>query len=77
MKPSNHNESTWRTALAIGGAGVTLILYILVGYLIGSWLRQEWEGPRIWIGLGVIIGFVTGVIHIIYYVTKFMGEQNE
>ncbi|WP_195573706.1 ATPase F0F1 [Paenibacillus sp. 1001270B_150601_E10] len=77
MKKKEANSSAWRMALAIGGAGFTLIGYIVVGFLLGKWLMHIYEGPRLWIGLGAIIGLLLGIVNIVWLVRKFLGEQHE
>lgn len=77
MKKKEANSSAWRMALAIGGTGFTLIGYIVVGFLLGKWLMHLYEGPRLWIGLGAIIGLLLGIVNIVWLVRKFLGEQHE
>ncbi|MBN3523934.1 AtpZ/AtpI family protein [Paenibacillus apiarius] len=77
MKTPKRNESAWLTALSIGGAGVMLAVYIIIGYFAGKWLAQVLDGPKIWLAAGMISGMCLGIVNIIYFVKKFMGEQDE
>lgn len=73
MKPSNPNENMWQTALAISGMGATLVAYILLGLFAGYGLARLWDGPRMWMGLGAIIGMILGIANIVWLVRKFIG----
>ncbi|WP_374016421.1 AtpZ/AtpI family protein [Paenibacillus thiaminolyticus] len=59
------------------GAGVTLAVYIVIGYFAGKWLAQMLDGPKLWLAVGMIAGMCLGIMNIIYFVMKFMGEQDE
>ncbi|MGZ9586325.1 AtpZ/AtpI family protein [Paenibacillus marinisediminis] len=73
MKSSNDNENLWRIALAISGMGLTLVVYILLGYFVGYGLVQIWDGPKLWLGIGAIVGMFLGIANIIWLVRKFIG----
>ncbi|MBR2568954.1 MAG: AtpZ/AtpI family protein [Paenibacillus sp.] len=77
MKKKETEASAWRVALAIGGAGFTLAGYIVVGLLLGKWMMHLYEGPKLWMGIGAIVGFILGILNIVWLIRKFVGEQHE
>ena len=70
---SNDNENVWRITIAISGMGVTLVVYILIGYFAGYGLARMMNGPKLWNGLGAIVGMLLGIVNIIWLVRKFIG----
>ena len=73
MKSSNANENLWRIALAISGMGITLVSFILLGSFVGYGLVRLWDGPKLWMGIGAIVGMFLGIANIIWLVRKFIG----
>ncbi|MCE5169246.1 AtpZ/AtpI family protein [Paenibacillus profundus] len=77
MKTTKRNDNLWLVALSIGGAGVMLAIYILIGFFVGKWLAHALDGPKLWLAVGAISGMCLGIANIVYFVRKFMGEQDE
>lgn len=77
MDPNKSGDvSVWRFALYFSGLGFLCAFWIVIGFLLGSWIVQRFEWSPVWKGIGAIAGIFAGIAHIAVLVKRFLGDQS-
>jgi len=76
MKAPRSDDNPWRAIGLTSAIGADLVACMGAGYWIGDAISQS-TGQRIWIVIGIMLGFVVGVVSVIFLLRKFTGGSNE
>lgn len=66
------SDSPWKAAALTTAIGFDLVLCLLVGYYLGSWVAEMTNGSFYWILGGLFVGLVSAIVSIIAII-KFYG----
>jgi ATP synthase protein I len=72
MKQPNRNDNPWRAAALTTAIGIDLVVCLLAGYWLGSWLSQVF-GVQLWLLGGFILGLAAGIISIYFMIKQYGG----
>mgnify|MGYP000291890735 CR=1 FL=1 len=75
MKKPNSNDNPWRAVALVSAIGADLVVCMGVGYFLGTYL-SKWMGNSLWIVAGIMVGFIVGVVSIIYILRQFTEGNN-
>jgi ATP synthase protein I len=78
MSDSERKKSnTTLRAVGIASAiGADLVLCMLLGYLLGTYLQEWLGGNPVWLVVGIMLGFIAGVIGLIWLLRYYMEDRN-
>ena len=78
MSDSERKKSnTTLRAVGIASAiGADLVLCMLLGYLLGTYLQEWLGGNPVWLVVGIMLGFIAGVFGLIWLLRYYMEDRN-
>jgi F0F1-type ATP synthase assembly protein I len=78
MNDSDRKKSnTTLRAVGIASAiGADLVLCMLLGYLLGTYLQEWLGGNPIWLVVGIMLGFIAGVMGLVWLLRYYMEDRN-
>jgi ATP synthase protein I len=75
-KKPDPQENPWRAAALVSVIGIDLVACMFFGYLLGTYLTQWMGGSPLWIVAGIMVGFLAGIVSVIYLIRHFMEGKN-
>ncbi|MDQ1911224.1 AtpZ/AtpI family protein [Paenibacillus sp. GD4] len=77
MKRFRSKDNPWRAVAMLGGIGVDLGVCMLAGFWLGDWFSDYRGGEPIWIALGMMLGFILGIVSVVLIIRRVMqGGSN-
>jgi len=77
MKAPRSDDNPWRAIGLTSAIGADLVVCMGAGYWVGNEISRYAGGQRIWIVVGIMLGFVVGVLSVVFLLRKFTGGSNE
>ncbi|TVY09285.1 AtpZ/AtpI family protein [Paenibacillus cremeus] len=76
MKSPSSNDNPWRAVALVSAIGADLVVCMLAGFWVGR-LVSDWQGGQpIWLVVGIMVGFIVGVLSVILILRKYTGGSN-
>lgn len=76
MKQTNPNDNPWRALALVSIIGVDIVVCMLGGYWLGSYISSVMDGQTIWIAVGIVTGFFVGVVSIVFIIRSYLEGPN-
>ncbi|MFS1510897.1 AtpZ/AtpI family protein [Chengkuizengella sp. SCS-71B] len=77
MSNSNPKDNPWKAVALVSAIGLDMVVCMFAGYGLGTLATKYLDDNPIWIVVGIMIGFVVGVISIMMIIKKYTGGSNE
>jgi ATP synthase protein I len=69
-------DNPWRAVGLVSAIGAELVVCMLAGYFGGSYASRSLGGQPIWIVVGIMAGFIVGLVGI-YFLLRFYTEGSD
>ncbi len=69
--------NSWRAIAMASAIGADLVVCMVAGYMLGWFLQWWFGGNPIWLVIGIMIGFIAGVIGLIWLLRYYLEDRNE
>jgi F0F1-type ATP synthase assembly protein I len=70
------SSSAMRAVGMASAIGADLVFCMVAGYFLGSFMQNWFGGHPIWLVVGIMIGFIAGVIGLVLLLRHYLGERN-
>lgn len=76
LKQTNPNDNPWRAFALVSIIGVDIVVSMLGGYWLGSYISDVMGGQTMWTAAGIFAGFIVGVVSIIFIIRSYLEGPN-
>ncbi|NBI30628.1 AtpZ/AtpI family protein [Chengkuizengella marina] len=77
MSNSNPKDNPWKAVALVSAIGLDMVVCMFAGYGLGTLVTKYVNHNPIWIVVGIMVGFVMGVLSIMMIIKKYTGGSNE
>lgn len=71
VEPNGRKNGNWKQALIFIGIGTELVLFTVIGALVGAWLDGKWGSSPWALIAGLTLGATAGFIHFFRVAKRF------
>jgi ATP synthase protein I len=75
IRKKSRNNNPWKMLLIVNLLGIDLVVCILAGFFLGSWLQQR-TGEVLWMVAGLLIGIAIGIWTVIILIQRTMEDHD-
>ncbi|WP_040952304.1 AtpZ/AtpI family protein [Gorillibacterium massiliense] len=73
---NSDKDNPWKAAGLVGGLATEVVVLVLAGYFIGSYISRLTGGGKSWIIGGVLTGLALGIAGAALTVKRFLEDSN-
>ncbi|MBC8079265.1 MAG: hypothetical protein H7X86_02895 [Gorillibacterium sp.] len=75
IKPKADKDNPWKAAGMVGGLGMVMVVFVLMGYYGGSYISRL-TGYKGWVIGGVLAGFSLGIVGAVLMVKRVLEDTD-
>ncbi|MFC4777884.1 AtpZ/AtpI family protein [Paenibacillus sp. GCM10023252] len=76
MNKKSNKDNPLIAAGLVGVMGISVVICIFLGYLIGSYAGDRLGGEKAWIVGGILVGLAVGILSAIMLVKKVLEDTD-
>lgn len=68
-------SNPWKAVGLVSAIGVDIVLFMALGFWAGEWFSGRQGGQPIWIVIGIMTGFLIGILTVVLLVKSVLGDD--